>query len=455
LSKFLFKAAITISLVNRWKLLILPGFFLCRLINIRDIRNKHFALCVVGMGRIGLPLALSFSSKGVKVFGVEKNESTLQLLKEKKLPFYEAGLQEALEKSDGYIFFESYESFSFEQCHIIIIAIGTPLNENFTPNMSSIQDVVKSICKTSMDDSIVILRSTLVPGTSEKIILPLIRRLKKSLHVVVCPERVVEGHVMKEIATLPEIVGTDDEQIGNIVRELLLLLGQSKKITITNSKTAEAAKLFNNVYRYVTFALANEFALISEKIGIDAREAIGLANKAYPRSNIPLPGPAAGPCLRKDGFFLPNISNMSLTRTAWSLNESITVHIIETIESAYGNIAGKKIGLLGKTYKANVDDLRDSLAIKLIEELRIQKSADVISYDPYTTNSSTLQDVLNSEIVILAVNHSAFNKINEDMLKNVKLIYDVWGQLSHLDFRSYGINYIALGKLKNEITNNR
>jgi lactate dehydrogenase-like 2-hydroxyacid dehydrogenase len=104
LSKFLFKAAITISLVNRWKLLILPGFFLCRLINIRDIRNKNFALCVVGMGRIGLPLALSFSSKGIKVFGVEKNESTLQLLKEKKLPFYEAGLQEALEKSDGYIF---------------------------------------------------------------------------------------------------------------------------------------------------------------------------------------------------------------------------------------------------------------------------------------------------------------------------------------------------------------
>jgi UDP-N-acetyl-D-mannosaminuronic acid dehydrogenase len=399
------------------------------------------------MGRVGLPLALSFSSKGVKVFGVEKNESTLHLLKEKKLPFYEVGLQEALEKSLGSIFFDSYDSFSFEECPIVIIAVGTPLNQNFMPDISSIEDVVKSICRTSREGSIVILRSTLVPGTTEKIILPLVRQLKKSLHVAVCPERIVEGNAMKEIATLPEIVGVEDEQTGNIVRELFLLLGESKEITITKSKTAEAAKIFNNVYRYVTFALANEFALVSEKVGINAREAIELANKSYPRGHIPMPGPAAGPCLRKDGFFLPNMSTNSLTRIAWSLNESITEHVIETIENAYGNIYGKKVGVLGKTYKANVDDVRDSLAIKLIEELRVKKGAEVISYDPYTTNSSTLHDVLNSEILILAVNHSAFNNINEDMLRSVKLVYDVWGQLSHLDFRSYGINYIALGKI--------
>jgi UDP-N-acetyl-D-mannosaminuronic acid dehydrogenase len=400
------------------------------------------------MGRVGLPLALSFSSKGVKVFGVEKNKSTLKLLKEKRPPFYEAGLQEALEKSQGSIFFESYDSFSFEQCHIIIIAVGTPLNENFMPNMSSIEDVIKSICRTARNDSIVILRSTLVPGTTEKIIQPLIGRVGKSLHVAVCPERIVEGNAMKEIATLPEIVGADDQDTGNIVRELFLLLGESKKITITNTKTAEAAKIFNNVYRYVTFALANEFALVSEKIGIDAREAIELANRGYPRGPIPMPGPAAGPCLRKDGFFLPNMSNDSLTRLAWFLNESITVHIIETIEKAYDNICGKKIGVLGKTYKADVDDTRDSLAIKLIEELRIKKGAEVISYDPYTTNFSTLQEVLNSEILILAVNHSVFNKINEDMLKNVKFIYDVWGQLSHLDLSSHEIKYVALGKIE-------
>jgi UDP-N-acetyl-D-mannosaminuronic acid dehydrogenase len=417
------------------------------LLNFSNIRNKDFALCVVGMGRVGLPLALSFSSKGVKVFGVEKNESTLKLLKEKRLPFYEAGLQEALEKSQGSIFFEPYESFSFEQCHIITIAVGTPLNENFVPNMSSIEDVIKLICRTAKNDSIIILRSTLVPGTTEKIIQPLIGRLKY-LHVAVCPERIVEGNAMKEITTLPEIVGADDQETGDIVRELFLLLGESKKITITNTKTAEAAKIFNNIYRYVTFAVANEFALVSERIGIDARETIELANKGYPRGPIPMPGPAAGPCLRKDGFFLPNMSNDSLTRIAWFLNESITVHIIETIEKAYDNIYGKKIGVLGKTYKADVDDIRDSLAIKLIEELKKKKGAEVISYDPYTTNFSTLQEVLNSEILILAVNHSVFNNINEDMLKNVKFIYDVWGQLSHLDLSSHGINYIALGKIE-------
>src|SRR5215216_4408753 len=126
--------------MNKGKPLILFTLFLSQLLSIHDVRRKNFSLCVVGMGRVGLPLALSFSSRGVKVFGVEKNESTLQLLKEKKLPFYEVGLQEALEKSLGCIFFDSYDSFSFEKCHLIIIAVGTPVNENFVPNISSIEN---------------------------------------------------------------------------------------------------------------------------------------------------------------------------------------------------------------------------------------------------------------------------------------------------------------------------
>jgi UDP-N-acetyl-D-mannosaminuronic acid dehydrogenase len=422
------------------------SIFSHRMINISDIKNKNFKLCIVGMGRIGLPLSVSFAMKGVRVFGVEKREETLQILKKGKTPFYEPGMQEALDKSleSGNMTFVSDYEFSFENCHIIIVAVGTPLKENLLPDMSLILDVVSKISKQAADNSIMILRSTLVPGTAENRILPYIKRINNSLHIAVCPERIVEGNAIKEIAELPEIIGVDNETIGDIVRELFLILGP-KEIAITTTKTAEAAKIFTNVYRYVTFALANEFALMSENLNIDATEAIRLANNGYPRSKIPVPGPSAGPCLRKDALFLSNNSAINLTKVAWLLNESIPIHIIEAIKSAYGNIFGKKIGVLGKTYKANVDDVRDSPSIRLIQELEI-KGANVLSYDPYTLNSNTLEEVLRAEIVILAVNHAFFDTITAEMLKRSKLVYDTWGQFSELHLELYGIKYIWLGR---------
>jgi UDP-N-acetyl-D-mannosaminuronic acid dehydrogenase len=416
------------------------------MINSSNIKNKEFNLCVVGMGRIGLPLAVSFAVKGVRVWGVEKREEILQALKNGKLPFFETGMQEALDKSlkSGKISFVSDNGFAVEDCHIIIVAVGTPLKDNLLPDMSLIGDVVSKISKKAADDSIIILRSTLVPGITESRIIPYVKRINNSLHVAVCPERIVEGNAIREIAELPEIIGIDDEKVGNIVRELFLILGP-KEVAITNTKTAEAAKIFTNVYRYVTFALANEFALVSEDLNIDATEAIRLANNGYQRSKIPVPGPSAGPCLRKDGLFLSNTSVINLTKVAWLLNESIPSHIIETIEHAYGNLFGVKIGILGKTYKAEVDDIRDSPAIRLMQELDV-KGAKILSYDPYTSNSETLEEVLGSEIVVLAVNHKFFDNITVEMLKRSKLVYDIWGQFSNLHLESYHIKYISLGR---------
>jgi UDP-N-acetyl-D-mannosaminuronate dehydrogenase len=142
---------------------------------------------------------------------------------------------------------------------------------------------------------------------------------------------------------------------------------------------------------------------------------------------------------------LSNNSAINLTKVAWLLNESIPIHIIEAIKSAYGNIFGKKIGVLGKTYKANVDDVRDSPSIRLIQELEVN-GANVLSYDPYTLNSNTLEEVLGAEIVILAVNHVFFDTITAEMLKRSKLVYDTWGQFSELPLDLYGIKYIWFGR---------
>jgi UDP-N-acetyl-D-mannosaminuronic acid dehydrogenase len=420
-----------------------------------DIRNKNFRLAIVGMGRIGLPLAISFARKGVRVVGVEKQEKILEKLNSGYTPFYEPEMESGLIEcvKSGRLTFEFDSNFKFGECNINVVAIGTPLKENLLPDMSSILKVVSKIADSASDNSIIILRSTLVPGITESQILPRVKRSKSNLKLAVCPERVVEGNAMKEIAELPEIVGVNDRRVGDLVRELFLLLGP-KDISITQIRVAEAVKIFTNVYRYVSFALANEFALISEKLSIDSAEAINLANKGYPRSRIPLPGPAAGPCLRKDGLFLSNLSAVNLTKVAWLLNEHLPSHIIETIERAYGSLCDRKVGVLGKTYKANVDDTRDSPALRLIAELET-KGSTVLTFDPYTQNDYTLKEVLESEVVILAVNHSYFEKITASMLKGSKLVYDAWGLFSKLCLEKHDVTYMSLGNgaLPNRVRN--
>tara|TARA_B100000029_G_scaffold334491_1_gene326586 strand:+ start:830 stop:2095 length:1266 start_codon:yes stop_codon:yes gene_type:complete len=416
------------------------------MITVDDIKNKNFSLCVIGMGRIGLPLAISFAKNDVNVLGNEKNKDTLEKLNNHELPFFEKDMKSAFSYAleNNNITFDDDNEKTIQTCDIIIIAVGTPLKENLLPDMSLITNVIEQVCGKAKNDSIIILRSTLAPGTTEKQILPKILEMNNTLNVAVCPERIVEGRAMEEIEKLPEIIGIKNSKIGNIVKELFLLLG-NKEITITDTKTAETAKIFANVFRYVNFALANEFALICENLQVNAHEAIMLANKSYPRGGIPQPGPAGGPCLHKDGHFLANTSIFNLTKTSWLLNESIPSHIVTTIENHVGKIYGMQIGVLGRSYKADIDDMRDSLAMKLIEELK-NKQAKVVSYEPNDKNSDSLNDVLKSEIVILAVNHSEFENITEDMFDKTKLVYDAWGVFRKLNFSTKGIKYIGLGK---------
>jgi UDP-N-acetyl-D-mannosaminuronic acid dehydrogenase len=416
------------------------------LIDLSRIRNKEFNLAIIGMGRIGLPLALSFASAGVLVYGVENNQKVLNTLRAGRTHFFEPGMQDAFDKAldSSKITFVLEEEFDYQKCDIMIIAIGTPLKENFQPEMALIMRVISKISKNAHDHSLIILRSTLVPGTTSRQIIPEIKRNNETLHIAVCPERIVEGKAMSEIKFLPEIVGSDESTVGNAAKELFALLGP-KEITITDTTTAEAAKIFTNVYRYVNFALANEFAMICENLNIDVREAISLANKSYLRSSIPYPGTAAGPCLRKDGLFLSSTSAINLIRVAWLLNESLPSYIVKSIEQRVGSLNGKTVGVLGKAYKADIDDSRDSPAIRLIEELT-SKGAHVLSYDPFIGPSDAIEKVLRSEILILAVNHTEFNTLSAEMIEGTSLVYDVWGQLDKLDLTSYGIAYISLGK---------
>ena len=303
---------------------------------------------------------------------------------------------------------------------------------------------------TSLRDKIVIMRSTLPPRTTTDIIVPFIENKTgliagNDFYLAVCPERILEGQAVKEIQELPEIIGGINQMSNDIVTEIFRHVNPNKKFSYTTMTGAELAKLFANVSRYIGFALSNEFAIWAEMFGENASDIINISNYEYSRSNIPKPGFAGGPCLSKDGLFLDNNTTFSsIVSTAWKVNESIPQHVINKIKQVEGNLFGKKIGILGISFKSDSDDLRNSPSLKLVELLKAA-GAIIKIHDPFIKDTSSLNEVLeSSDIIIIATNHSEFKDIKKEIQNSKpKLIYDVWSLYNKDDFSSS--KYLKLG----------
>jgi len=291
----------------------------------------------------------------------------------------------------------------------------------------------------------------LAPNTTVEIVIPFLehktgKKAGQDFAVVVCPERILEGRAVKELQELPEIIGSTNDICKEIATELFRKINHKKDILYTTPSGAELAKLFTNIYRYISFALSNEFAIWAESYGQDATELIKIANYNYPRSKIPIPGFVGGPCLSKDGNFLDNNTTFSsIVSTAWKLNESIPQHIMNNIKKLTGPLFGKKITVLGISFKAGSDDVRNSPSAKLVELLK-GSGAEVSIHDPYVKNTLSLSDALKSpEVTIIATNHKEFLDKIEDIRKSEsKIIYDVWGMFKKTDFPDS--NYIKFGQ---------
>jgi UDP-N-acetyl-D-mannosaminuronic acid dehydrogenase len=419
--------------------------------------NKDFRLVVIGLGRVGLPLAVSFALAGIKTLGVDVDEKLVKLVDEGKAPFYEEGLSEALKTvvGNGYLSAISDVNNVVSYGDVFIVAVGTPLTENNYPDYTQLISALKSLARPELRGKLVIIRSTIAPGTLENVAKPLLEmsglRAGVNFGLVVVPERIAEGKALHEIRTLPEVIGGINEISSQIAAALFRHLNPGKKLIITRPIVAELAKLFLNVYRYVNFALANEFALIAEQYGADAREVIRIANEDYPRGGIPMPGFSGGPCLSKDGYYLlqKNIFPEFITM-AWRLNEHLPQYVanrvVETIRKLGLDIFRVNIGVLGLAYKKDIDDVRYSPSKKLVEHLK-KLGLRVLVHDPYIRNTLPLNQVLkNSHAIIIAVNHSQFMNIEDIINKhiNVVLVYDVWGIINRRKLRS-DIKYLALG----------
>ena len=416
------------------------------------VKEKKATICILGLGRVGLPLASVFASKGIDVIGIDINEERLASIRSGKCPFYDPILQENMDVScnSGKLTVESDLDKVKDRIDVIIVTVGTPTTLGNSVDYSQVYTALEEVCKVDLRNKIVVMRSTLPPRTTTDIIIPFIENKTgliagSDFHIAVCPERILEGQAVKEIQELPEIIGGINQVSNDIVTEVFRYINPNKKFSYTTTTGAELAKLFANIYRYIGFALSNEFAIWAEMFGENASNIINISNYEYPRSNIPKPGFAGGPCLSKDGLFLDNNTTFSsIVSTAWKVNESIPQHVINKIREVEGNLFGRNIGVLGISFKSNSDDLRNSPSVKLVELLKAGGSIVKI-HDPFVKDTLSLNEVLeSSDIIILATNHSKFKDIKKEIQNaGPKLVYDVWSLYDKDDFSSS--KYLKLG----------
>lgn len=399
-------------------------------------------MAVVGIGRVGLPLALSFADAGVDVLGVDRNSDHVNRVNSGILPFLEQGAEPLLKETlDLGTFKATTESqAAVSQADVVVVTVGTPLDTNLRADTSQLIAALAEIGGALRPGTLVITRSTLSPGTTERVVVPKLAELSgltigEELFVAFCPERIAEGKAVEELRELPEIIGGVDERSTDLAAAVFRLLGEHKTIHRTDPLSAELAKLFTNVYRYVNFALANEYALIAEHYQRDAHEIIRILRDGYERAPIPLPGPAGGPCLSKDGYFLiEELTFPDFVLTAWKLNDSVPAHLVHRLKNAIqrggASMEGTKVAVLGKAFKADIDDDRLSPAVRVAELLE-RLGAEVVVHDPYLCDVPLDEALSGAQGVILATNHSMYYKLDLQRLAELVqpgcVLVDAWG----------------------------
>lgn len=381
-----------------------------------------------GGGHVGLPLSLAFAKTGLRVGIVDIAESTLACIGRGEMPFLEAGANELLAQllPTGLLEFSSSAEMLRRTLQVIVV-VGTPIDEFLNPSMTIFEKTVEQIFPHLQPGTLVVLRSTVYPGTSEYLENAFAAR-RCDVQVAYCPERIAEGHALEELSSLPQIVGSNSKASGDRAEKLFLNL--TAGIIRVSTKEAELAKLFTNSWRYIKFAVANQFFSIAHSAGVDYDNVQRAIRTDYPRAkDLPSPGLAAGPCLLKDTMQLAAFTSdhFPIGQSAMQINEGLPAYLIEAMQKRYGSLSGRKIGLLGMAFKAESDDTRSSLSYKL-RKLLNWIGADVLCTDPYVADPSLLpfeRVIAEAEILILGVPHLVYR---EAKLGNRELI-DIWGAL--------------------------
>jgi UDP-N-acetyl-D-mannosaminuronic acid dehydrogenase len=372
-------------------------------------------VAVIGLGRVGLPLALSFADRGLTVVGIDNDEARLTSVRQGVMPFQEIGAQELLGRvaAGGRLTLSPRVADAATARHIVI-TLGTPSFSHIEIDMRDIRAALDDLLGALAPGHSLILRSTVAPGTTEFVAGYLAKhrgfRIGEEVYVAHAPERIAAGRFLAEIDTLPCIVGGVGARSGALAAELFGVF--AAPVVQTTPVQAELAKIWTNILRYATFALPNLLMMDCERYGANVFEVIELINRDYPRGGIAQPGLTAGTCLRKDFAFSEERSGAPGMLLAVSrVNESVPLFLVEGCRRRLGSLADRRVAVLGLAFKADTDDERDSLAHKLIRLLE-RELADVVAHDPHvaTPTPSFEEAVADAEAVLVATNHSEFRE---------------------------------------------
>jgi UDP-N-acetyl-D-mannosaminuronic acid dehydrogenase len=422
--------------------------------------NLRFkSLCVLGMGYIGLPTASTFATNGLKVTGVDSNPQVLQVLRNGDTHIHEPGLrtlvQAALGSGNLQIASEPVPSDAF------IIAVPTPVTQDRRADLRHVEEAAQAIVGVLQQGNLVVLESTSPPRTTLDRVAPILEEtgLKAGwdFFLAYTPERVLPGQILRELIENARVIGGVNQLSAEAGRDLYAVFTRGE-ILLTDSTTAEMVKLMENTYRDVNIAVANEFARMADMFGVDVWEARALANR-HPRVEILRPGPGVGGhCISIDPWFLVEAAPEAaqLVRQARLVNDGQPAYVVERIEKDMGGLSEKLVGVLGLSYKPDVDDLRESPALE-IARLIASRGAKTTTYEPHALQqtapgcmaAASLEEALDgAEAILLAVAHATFLQLDPVQVAAGmpgKLAFDLQGAWDREAWAAAGLDVRVLG----------
>tara|TARA_Y100000310_G_scaffold313699_1_gene362368 strand:+ start:4554 stop:5822 length:1269 start_codon:yes stop_codon:yes gene_type:complete len=418
-------------------------------------------IAIVGLGYVGLPLACLCAEKNFDVYGVDIDKVKVSLINEGVSPIDDPDLKENVKKSKGKIKATTSFEDTIRNSSIVIVCVPTPVDKNHTPNLEPLKDSCKAISKSLQKETLVVIESTVFPGSVEEIVLPILKKSKVDFYLAHCPERIDPGNKKWTIKNLPRVVGGITKEATKKAAEFYRSLIDADVIELSSIKAAEATKIMENTFRDINIAFMNEMAMSFDKAGIDIFEVIkGASTKPfafmphYPGSGV------GGHCIPVDPYYLIERAKqigfshrfLNLAREINNNMPDYTVNLLEKeLQKLKKTIKNAKIGVLGLAYKANVDDIRESPALKIIEILKA-KNADILVFDPYVkrdTHAKNLDELMQkSDYIILATDHNEFKNVDLDKLKtnNIKIIIDGRNCLDKEKIKAMGILYHGIGR---------
>lgn len=393
------------------------------------MKNQYDVVVVGGAGHVGAPLSIVLASRGLRTLIYDLNEHSLEILRSGRMPFLEDGAEPLLrEAMGGDLLGFSSTPDSVAGVPVVIVTIGTPIDEFQNPSVSLLTRCMDSLIPYISDEQLVILRSTVAPGVTEYLAAYLNSK-GKAPGIAFCPERVVQGKGVQEIQSLPQLVSGTSR--GAVERAASLFAKIAPEVVELSPKEAEYAKLISNAYRYIQFAATNQFYMMVEADGLDYNYLLARMKHKYPRmDSFPSAGFAAGPCLMKDTMqlFAFRKHDFILGQVAMTINEGLPNYLVSQL-ARKAKINGRTVGILGMAFKAESDDIRDSLSYKLKKILEFQ-GAEVLCSDEFVRDEGFVsrEEVLQrSDVLIVGVPHAAYRGIKT---APKQIVMDVWGVLN-------------------------